>query len=69
MSLTPFKFPFVAGELAIAALAGRYACAHLSEPVVAGAFFALAGLGTTCAWIILASDSPRKPRPPYGGVA
>jgi hypothetical protein len=70
MKLTKRKLPFVAFELCIAVFAGRYAYAQLQqgEGLVAFAYFALSGLGLTCAWIML-QDNFGEPRPPYGSAA
>lgn len=66
------NFPYVAFELVIAVVAGRfgYMLTMSGEPAPAFAFYLLAAVAIICAWVMLVChDEPRKPRPPYGGVA
>lgn len=66
------NFPYVAFELVIAVFAGRfgYMLTVAGESVASVAFYLLATVAVICAWVMLVChDEPRRPRPPYGGVA
>lgn len=66
------NFPYVAFELVIAVVAGRYgySLTMSGDSITAFAFYCLAALAIICAWVMLIFyEEPRRPRPPYGGVA